>query len=83
MKEEIVIFDIHGTLADVSERIHHLQKKPKNWKAFFRGMAQDQAIKSMVACVGSYIKPASGSCCVRDEEHRSETVQWLKKERVR
>ena len=48
MKEEIGFFDIHGTLADVSERIHHLQKKPKNWKAFFRGMAQDQAIKSMV-----------------------------------
>ena len=48
MKEEIVIFYIDGTLADVSERIHHLQKKPKNWKAFFRGMAQDRAIRSLV-----------------------------------
>ena len=27
MDDEIVIFDIDGTLADVSERIHHLKKK--------------------------------------------------------
>jgi hypothetical protein len=29
MNEEIVSFYIDGTLADVSERIHHLQKNPK------------------------------------------------------
>src|SRR5215212_4918815 len=46
--DEIVIFDIDGTLADVSERIHHLKKKPKNWDAFFQGMVQDKAIHSMV-----------------------------------
>jgi len=46
--EELVIFDIDGTLADVSERIHHVSKKPKNWNAFFAGMAQDKAIHSMV-----------------------------------
>jgi hypothetical protein len=46
--EEIVIFDIDGTLADVSERIHHLKKTPKDWPAFFQGMTQDKAIRSMV-----------------------------------
>jgi phosphoglycolate phosphatase-like HAD superfamily hydrolase len=46
--EEIVIFDIDGTLADMSERIHHVRKKPKNWNAFFQGMAHDKAIHSMV-----------------------------------
>jgi phosphoglycolate phosphatase-like HAD superfamily hydrolase len=46
--DEIVIFDIDGTLADVSERIHHVRKKPKNWNAFSQGMAQDKAIHSMV-----------------------------------
>jgi phosphoglycolate phosphatase-like HAD superfamily hydrolase len=30
MGKEIVIFDIDGTLSDVSERIHHLQRKPKD-----------------------------------------------------
>jgi phosphoglycolate phosphatase-like HAD superfamily hydrolase len=79
MDEEIVIFDIDGTLADVSEHVHHLQKKPKNWKAFFRGMAQDKAIKSMVRLCN--ILYSSGVriilCSGRSEEHRSETVKWL------
>jgi FMN phosphatase YigB (HAD superfamily) len=55
VKQEIVIFDIDGTLADVSEPIHHLQKNPKDWKAFARGMAQDKAIKSMVRLCNIFI----------------------------
>lgn len=79
MAEEIVIFDIDGTLADVSERIHHLRKKPKDWKAFFGGMAQDKAIHSMVRLCN--LLYASGIrvllCSGRSEEHRDETVAWL------
>ena len=48
MGEEVVIFDIDGTLADVSERVHHLEKRPKDWDSFFKGMAQDKAVRSMV-----------------------------------
>jgi len=77
--DELVIFDIDGTLADVSERIHHLKKKPKNWNAFFAGMAQDKAIHSMVRLCN--ILHASGIriilCSGRSEEHRDETVKWL------
>jgi phosphoglycolate phosphatase-like HAD superfamily hydrolase len=70
--EEIVIFDIDGTLADVSERLHHVKKKPKNWNAFFQGMAQDNAIHSMVRL-----------CSGRNEEHRPQTVQWLTQQGVK
>ncbi len=85
MAEEIVIFDIDGTLADVSERIHHVRKKPKNWPAFFQGMAQDKAIHSMVRlCTILY---DSGTqiilCSGRSEEHRNETVKWLAEQGVR
>ena len=79
MADEIVIFDIDGTLADVSERIHHVRKKPKNWNAFFQGMAQDKAIHSMVRLCN--ILFASGIqiilCSGRSEEHREQTVAWL------
>lgn len=79
MTDEIVIFDIDGTLADVSERIHHVRKKPKNWNAFFQGMAQDKAIHSMVRLCNVLF--ASGIqiilCSGRSEEHRDETVKWL------
>jgi predicted secreted acid phosphatase len=81
---EIVIFDIDGTLADVSERIHHVRKKPKNWNAFFQGMAQDKAIHSMVRLCN--ILFASGIhivlCSGRNEEHRTQTMEWLAQQGV-
>ena len=77
--EEIVIFDIDGTLADVSERLPYVQQKPKNWNAFFQGMAQDKAIHSMVRLCN--ILYAAGIkivlCSGRSEEHRTETIRWL------
>ena len=77
--EEIVIFDIDGTLADVSERIHHLRRKPKDWDAFFAGMAQDKTIQSMVRLCN--LLYAAGVtiilCSGRNEKHRQETVAWL------
>lgn len=79
MTEEIVIFDIDGTLADVSERLHHLKKKPKNWDAFFQGIPQDKTIHSMVRLCN--ILYASGIkillCTGRRERDRAETVKWL------
>jgi predicted secreted acid phosphatase len=82
--EEIVVFDIDGTLADVSERIQHLKKKPKDWDAFFKGMAQDKAIRSMVRLCN--ILYSSGVrvilCSGRSEPHRKETVEWLTRQGV-
>lgn len=84
MTEEIVIFDIDGTLADVSARQHHLMKKPKDWDSFFRGIPQDKAIHSMVRLCN--ILYASGIkillCTGRREKDRAETVKWLAQEGV-
>jgi hypothetical protein len=85
VSEEIVIFDIDGTLADISERVHHVRRKPKNWQAFNAGMAQDKAIHSMVRLCnilydgGIRIVLCSG----RNEENRPETVAWLEKQGVK
>jgi hypothetical protein len=84
MAEEIVIFDIDGTLADISERVDHIRKKPKNWSAFNAGMAQDRAIHSMVRlcnilyAAGLHIVLCSG----RNEKNRTETVEWLERQGV-
>ncbi len=84
MGRDIVIFDIDGTLADVSERIHHLKKKPKDWDAFFAGMAQDQALESMVRLCN--ILHAAGLriilCSGRNEAYRGETIAWLAEQGV-
>jgi FMN phosphatase YigB (HAD superfamily) len=79
LAEELVIFDIDGTLADISERVHYIKRKPKNWNAFNEGMAKDKAIHSMIRlCTILY---ASGLyiilCSGRNERNRPETVEWL------
>ena len=79
MAEEIVVFDIDGTLADVSGRVHHLNKKPKDWDAFFKGIPQDKAIQSMLRLCN--ILYSAGIkivlCSGRSEQYRPETVEWL------
>lgn len=85
MTDEVVVFDIDGTLADVSERVHHVRRKPKNWTAFFAGIAQDKAIRSMVRLcnllhdAGVRIVLCSG----RPERYRPQTAAWLAREGVR
>jgi FMN phosphatase YigB (HAD superfamily) len=85
MRDEIAVFDIDGTLADVSERLHHVRAKPKNWNAFFAAMAQDKAIASMVRLcnllheAGVRIVLCSG----RPERYRTDTLSWLAREGVR
>lgn len=64
LADEIVIFDINGTLADVSERIRHVKQKPKNWKTFFGGMAQDKPIRSMVRLCNLLYDAGIQSFCV-------------------
>ena len=84
MADELVIFDIDGTLADISERVHHVRKKPKNWNAFNAGIAQDKAIHSMVRLcnilytAGIHIVLCSG----RNEKNRPETIEWLGRQGV-
>lgn len=85
MAEEIVIFDIDGTLADVSERLHHVKKKPKDWEAFFEGIPQDKAIRSVVRLCN--ILYESGIrillCSGRREQDRDETIEWLAQQGVK
>ena len=83
--EEVVIFDIDGTLADISARVHHVRKTPKDWDAFFRGMSRDKAVHSMVRLCN--LLHAAGLriilCSGRNESHRDETVRWMERQGVR
>ncbi len=37
----IAVVDIDGVLADVRHRLHHLDHRPKDWRAFFAAAPQD------------------------------------------
>jgi phosphoglycolate phosphatase-like HAD superfamily hydrolase len=79
--KDCYVFDIDGTLADVSHRLHHIQAKRKDWRAFFAASADDKAIEHIcdLARHLSKVKPVvfvSG----RSDEVREETEDWLERE---
>jgi FMN phosphatase YigB (HAD superfamily) len=83
VKQEIVIFDIDGTLADVSERIHHLQKNPRIGRPLLVGWHKTKRSNRCAFVTFLFLGSLGSLCSGRSEEHRSETIAWLKKERVK
>lgn len=74
-----IIFDIDGTLADCSHRLHFIQSKPKNWKAFFDGMEHDVPIEPTITVAQSLYASYNEIifCTGRPESHRKQTRMWL------
>lgn len=74
------LFDIDGTLADCSHRLHHIQSTPKDWDSFFAGCAGDAPILHIIELArtlgtvpGRSIVYVSG----RSDQCRQETRDWL------
>ena len=85
----MLVFDIDGTLANISHRIHHIKNKPKNWKLFNELSVNDKPINHTIdlyqklsiehssdhlAGKHMYITIATG----RSEDYRNITEKWLK-----
>lgn len=74
------IFDIDGTIADLTHRLPHIQKTSKDWTAFFASVADDAPIEHMiklaidVSLAGANIVYVSG----RSDECREATETWLR-----
>jgi phosphoglycolate phosphatase-like HAD superfamily hydrolase len=47
----IAAVDLDGVVADVRHRLHHLERRPKDWKAFFRAADSDGAHEEGLAIV--------------------------------
>ena len=74
------IFDIDGTLADCSHRLHHIQKQPKDWTSFFADCHADAPISHIIDLARS-LRIASAKQIVfvsgRSDECREQTERWL------
>ena len=74
-----VIFDIDGTLADATHRLHYIKAKPPNWDAFFSKCVHDPVIEPIrdlahaIASHGYRIILVSG----RSAKVRPQTEAWL------
>lgn len=75
----IYIFDLDGTLSDLTQRLHHIQKEPKDWDGFFASCKNDSPIIQTINVAkalrraGHYIWIVSG----RSDAVRSDTIDWL------
>lgn len=73
------VFDIDGTIADLTHRLHHIQKEPKDWDSFFSDCHKDAPITHVrhllqdPSKAGAKIVYVSG----RSSQVRSETAAWL------
>lgn len=78
------ICDIDGTVADTSHRLHWINSKPKNWKAFFNAAILDDPIKRVI----NMVKDLQSKGCLmvmcsgRPEDYRKDTEDWLYKHGV-
>lgn len=76
----LVLFDVDGTLADISHRRHHVQGEEKDWGAFFKQMGDD---KPNLPIVGLYkaLKDSGHYDLIvvsaRPDDNRAITERWL------
>jgi len=79
-----VIFDIDGTLADCSARVHHVKKSPKDWDAFFSGVNLDTPYEARVqACRAMFDRGYQILLCTgRNEKFRQTIEQWLSRHAI-
>lgn len=78
--KEAVIFDLDGTLANHRHRLHHMNKKPKDWKAFFEAMGEDK-VHDYVALLYQMVATCRITPIVttgRPSNYMFKTVDWFR-----
>ena len=74
-----VIFDIDGTIADLTRRLHYITTKPKNWPAFNKAISNDKPIWQVIEVLFSLKNDGWRIifCSGRSEDSRQDTIDWL------
>ena len=76
--QPVYVFDLDGTLADITHRLHFIQGEKKDWDAFFAACIDDAPISHMLDLawyIGKdhHVVYVSG----RSDAIRYLTLQWL------
>ena len=78
MTRLVAVFDIDGVLADVRHRVHHVEGRRRDWKAFFAAAPHDPPLVPGVALA----RESAQDCDIlyvtgRPERCRADTEMWL------
>ena len=79
----IYIFDIDGTLCDISHRLHFIESEPKDWRAFYAACTADRPIVEVIQVAlalqsNHNIKLITG----RSDEIREQTARFVHGQRI-
>lgn len=75
-----IIFDLDGTLADLTHRLHHVKNGKTQWDQFFAACSEDAPIKNLVALARMLYGFATFIIVSgRSDQVRQQTVEWLAK----
>jgi uncharacterized HAD superfamily protein len=79
-----IIFDIDGTIADLTHRRHFVATKPKNWPAFAAAIMDDTPIEQIIDVLRMYHARGDAIilCSGREATSRDKTVDWLAKHNI-
>jgi len=77
----VAVFDIDGVLADVRHRVHHVEGRRRDWKAFFAAAPYDTplaegvslAVESAKECDVLYVTGRPETC-------RTATLRWFQRQ---
>ena len=75
------IFDIDGTLADCSHRLHYISGEHKDWDAFYKECVNDKPIMDVMEILWALQESGSKIIYVtgRPITYMDETMEWLQK----
>ena len=77
-KRPIAVFDLDNTLADTAHRQRFLERKPRDWDAFFAAAPNDPPIPEGIALVLESAKECEVVYLTgRPERCRRDTLDWL------
>jgi hypothetical protein len=81
--QPFAVIDLDGVLADVGHRLHHLERRPKDWAAFFACLDDDPLLPEGLA-VARRLSEAHRVVYLsgRPERTRARTQAWLERHDV-
>jgi phosphoglycolate phosphatase-like HAD superfamily hydrolase len=83
MSRPIAVFDLDGTIADITHRLSLIEYPHKDWPAFFAACVNDKPIPGVIAWM-RYMSQTHRIVILsgRSDEVELETIKWLQKHGV-
>lgn len=80
----LYLVDIDGTLADLSHRLHFIEKQPADWPSFFAACPDDKPIPEVITTVSMLVEGGARIILVTGRSSACEeaTIDWLHKNAV-